>query len=107
MALDTLKNLEGPSRRRFLRWACAAGAVLAVDRARYLNVLNDTAGYAMAQDASCALTAKSVHIVAGDGGFAWFQLLWPHIEIAASGNNNFAFHAFGEETIADDTDKPL
>lgn len=107
MTIHTLKNLEGPSRRRFLKWAAAAGALLAVDRARYLNVLDDLAGVAMAQDASCALTNKSVHIVAGDGGFAWFQLLWPHNEIAASGNDSFAFHAYGEETIASDTDKPF
>ncbi|NUP09628.1 MAG: twin-arginine translocation signal domain-containing protein [Polyangiaceae bacterium] len=107
MVIDALKNLEGPSRRRFLKWAAAAGALLAVDRARYLNILNDTAGVAMAQDASCALTNKSVHIVAGDGGFSWFQLLWPHVEIAASGNDNFAFHAYGEEESATDTDKPF
>src|SRR5688572_18396237 len=106
MALDMLKNLEGPSRRRFLRWACAAGALLAVERSRFLNVLNDTAGVAMAQD-SCGVTNKSVHIVAGDGGFAWFQLLWPHNDIAASNNENFAFHAFGEQTMATDTDKPF
>lgn len=104
---DILKNLEGPSRRRFLRWATAAGALLAVERSRFLTVLDDNAGLAMAQDASCSLTNKSVHIVAGDGGFAWFQLLWPHIEIAASGNNNFAFHAYGQETAATDTDKPF
>lgn len=108
MALDdTLKNLEGPSRRHFLRWASAAGALLAVDQARLLEVLNDTAGLAMAQDASCSTTNKSVHIVAGDGGFSWFQLLWPHNEIAASNDPGFAFHAYGEQVMPDDTDKPF
>ncbi len=107
MALDILKNLEGPSRRRFLKWLGAAGALLAIDRSRFLNVVNDTAGVAMAQDASCALTNKSVHVVAGDGGFSWFQLLWPHNEIAASNNDAFAFHAFGQQVTATDTDKPF
>lgn len=107
MAMDILKNLEGPSRRRFLKWASAAGALLAVDRVRYLEVLDQHGGYAMAQDASCAATNKSIHFVAGTGGFAWFQLLWPHNEIAASGNQNFAFHAYGEEKLATDTDKPF
>jgi len=107
MVMDTLKNLQGPSRRRFLRWACAASALLAVDRSRYLNLLGENAGVAMADEAACSATNRSVHIVAGDGGFAWFQLLWPHVEIAASGNENFAFHAYGEETQATDTDKPF
>ncbi|MFO0555852.1 MAG: twin-arginine translocation signal domain-containing protein [Polyangiaceae bacterium] len=107
MVMDTLKNLEGPSRRQFLKWACAAGAALAVERARFLNVINDMGGEALAQAASCAATNKSFHIVAGDGGFAWFQLLWPHVEIAKSNNDSFAFHAYGEQTDATDTDKPF
>jgi hypothetical protein len=104
MAIDTLKNLHGPSRRRFLRWAGAAGALLALDRARFLDALSDTAGTAIAQEASCAATMKSFHIVAGDGGFAWFQLLWPHNEIAAAQNPSFAFHAPGQAIQANDTD---
>jgi hypothetical protein len=107
MAIDVLKNLEGTSRRRFLRWAGAAGALLGLERANFLNVLSDSAGVAMADAASCAATMKSFHIVAGTGGFAWFQLLWPHNEIAAAGNDNFAFHAPGQQTMAADTDKPF
>jgi len=61
----------------------------------------------MAADAACHPTNRSVHIVAGTGGFAWFQLLWPHNDIAAAGNANFAFHAPGEQTLAANTDKPL
>ncbi len=105
MAIDTLKNLNGRSRRRFLRWAGAAGALLALDRARMLDALSDSAGVAMADEAACALTMKSFHLVAGDGGFAWFQLLWPHNEIATAGNANFAFHAPGQQVKATDTDK--
>ncbi len=102
---ERLKNLEGRSRRNFLRWASAAGAALALDRARVLDVISDSGGTALAEEGSCALTQRSVHIVAGDGGFAWFQLLWPHVEIARSNNAGFAFHAFGESTKAVDTDK--
>jgi hypothetical protein len=106
MAIDRLKNLEGESRRNFLRWMTTAGAVLALDRAKVLDVISDTAGAAMA-DASCGASNRSVHLVAGDGGFAWFQLLWPHVEIAMSGNDNFAFHAPGQAKLATDTDKPF
>lgn len=104
MVDDRLKNLEGRSRRHFLRWMTTAGAVLALDRAKVLDVIAGSAGSAMA-DASCGVTNRSVHLVAGDGGFAWFQLLWPHVEIATANNDNFAFHAPGQAKKAEDTDK--
>lgn len=104
MVDDRLKNLEGKSRRNFLRWMTTAGAVLALDRAKVLDVIADSAGSAMA-DASCGVTNRSIHLVAGDGGFAWFQLLWPHVEIAKANNDNFAFHAPGQAMKAPDTDK--
>jgi hypothetical protein len=107
MTIDLLKNLDGTSRRRFLKWTAAAGAVFALDRAKVLDVVSDTAGTAMADDAACATTMRSVHIVAGDGGFAWFNLLFPHNEVATSNNDGFAFHAQGKAIKATDTDKPF
>jgi hypothetical protein len=107
MVIERLKNLQGPSRRSFLRWSTAVGAALALDRSKVLNVIADSAGSAMADTASCAATNKSVHIVAGNGGFAWFQLLWPHVEIAQSNNQSFAYHAFGQGGLASGSDKPL
>ncbi len=107
MVIERLKNLQGPSRRSFLRWSTAVGAALALDRAKVLNFISDSAGSAMADTAACAATNKSVHIVAGNGGFAWFQLLWPHIEIAQSNNQNFAYHAFGQGGLATGSDNPL
>lgn len=107
MAIDTLKNLRGASRRRFLRYAAAGGALLTLERTRFLDALSDSAGTAMADEAACALTNKSFHIVAGDGGFAWFQLLWPHTEVATAGSDTFAFHAPGQQIKATDTDRDL
>lgn len=104
MVIESLKNLQGNSRRNFLRFTAAAGAVLALDRAKVLDVVSDSAGTAMADEASCSTTCRSVHIVAGDGGFAWFQLLWPHNDIATSNDPDFAFHAKGQAVKAD-TDK--
>jgi hypothetical protein len=106
MVIERLKNLEGPSRRSFLKYATAAGAVFALDRAKVLDVISDSAGTAMADDA-CATTCRSVHIVGGNGGIAWFSLLWPHVEIANSNDPNFAFHAQGKQVAAKDTDKPF
>src|SRR6185295_19448956 len=105
MVIERLKNLQGNSRRHFLRFAAAAGAVFALDRAKVLDVISDSAGTAMADD-SCATTNRSVHIVAGNGGFAWFTLLFPHVDIATANNDNFAFHANGMATKATDTDNP-
>ncbi len=107
MVDDKLKNLQGNARRNFLRWTAAAGVVLGLDRAKVLDVIADTAGTGMADAASCATTNRSVHLVAGIGGFAWFQLLWPHVQIAKANNVNFAFHANGKSTDAADTDKPF
>ena len=67
--------------------SAAAGAVFALDRAEVLNVISDSAGSAMADEGACsATTNRSIHIVAGGGGFAWFQLLWPHNAVAAANN---------------------
>jgi hypothetical protein len=99
-----LKTLQGNSRRNFLRWATTAGAVLALDRSRVLDVIADSGGSALADEGACAATNRSVHIVAGDGGFSWFQLLWPHLSVARSNNDGFAFHAYGKTTKAQDTD---
>ncbi len=105
MVDDKLKHLEGTARRSFLRWSVAAGAVLALDRSKVLDAIADSAGSAMADEASCAATNRSVHLVAGNGGFAWFQLLWPHVEVAKANNPKFAFHANGKFTEALDTDR--
>lgn len=107
MVDERLKNLDGRARRSFLKWTAAAGAILALDRAKVLNVIADSGGTALADEATCSLTNRSVHLVAGDGGFAWFQLLWPHVEIATSTNDGFAFHAKGQQKKATDTDKPF
>ena len=75
---DRLKDLRGTSRRSFLRWGVAASVALGLDRARFLNIINDTAGSAMADTAANSATSKSVHLVAGNGGLAWFTQLFPY-----------------------------
>lgn len=107
MADDRLKNLRGNSRRNFLKFASAVGAAVALDRSEVLNVIADSGGHALADAAGCSETNRSISLVAGQGGFAWFQLLFPHIEVAKANNNNFAFHAFGNTVDAQDTDKPF
>lgn len=107
MADERLKNLRGPGRRDFLRWSATVGALLGLERARFLDALSGTAGTAMADQAACASTNRSVHLVAGNGGFAWFQLLWPHVDVAKNGGANVAYHTPGQAQDVPGTDKPL
>ncbi len=102
-----LKELRGSGRRDFLRWSATVAAVLGLERSRFLNVLSDTTGSAMADQAACPTTNRSVHLVAGNGGLAWFQLLFPHTDVALNGNAQAAFHALGKAKSAVGTDKPL
>ena len=106
MADDRLKNLRGPGRREFLRWSGTLAAVLGLDRARFLDALSGSAGVAMADQAACATTNRSIHMIAGNGGLAHFQLIWPHVDIAKQTTGNFAFHAMGK-AVAAVADNPL
>jgi hypothetical protein len=104
-----LQNLRGSGRRDFLRWSATLAAVLGLDRARFLNALSDSAGVAMADGASCASTARSVHCVAGNGGLSNFTLLFPQVAIAqgSAANPSFAIANPGKTTMAAGTDMPL
>lgn len=102
-----LKDLHGTGRRDFLRWSATLAAVLGLERSKFLDALSGSAGVAMADQASCGSTMRSVHLVAGNGGFAWFQLLFPHTDVAMNGGGNVAFHALGKAKQAAGTDKPL
>jgi hypothetical protein len=53
--------------------------------------MSDVAGSASADTASGDFTNRSVHLVGGNGGFAWFTLLFPHSAIATGSATNAAF----------------
>jgi hypothetical protein len=74
------------TRRALIKWSVAAGAALGVSRSKVFEILERTAGKDVAFAAAENATARSVHIIAGNGGNAWFQLLWPHNDIAAANN---------------------
>jgi hypothetical protein len=95
------------TRRALIKWSVAAGAALGVSRAKVFEILERTAGKDLAFAAAENPTARSVHIIAGNGGNAWFTLLWPHNDIAAANNPNFAWHRPGESSLIPGTDKPL
>ncbi|MBK9033765.1 MAG: hypothetical protein IPL61_21280 [Myxococcales bacterium] len=94
-------------RRELIKWSLFTGAALGLSRWKVFEVLEDSIDSALAADACALPTNRSVHLVAGNGGFAWFQLLWPHNAVAAAGSDTFAFHAPGQQLIAAGTDRPL
>jgi hypothetical protein len=95
------------TRRALIKWSVAAGAALGVSRSKIFEILERTAGRDVAMAAAANPTTRSVHVIAGNGGAAWFQLLWPHNDIAAANNTNFAWHRPGESMLVSGTDKPL
>lgn len=95
------------SRRALIKWTVAGAAALGLPRWKAFEILGVAGGNALADAAACAPTNRSVHIIGGNGGFAWFQLLWPHNDVAAAGSSTFAFHAPGQQVMATGTDKPL
>lgn len=95
------------TRRALIKWSVAAGAALGVSRSKVFEILEKTAGRDLAYAAAENATTRSFHLIAGNGGAAWFQLLWPHNDIAAANNANFAWHRPGESSLIAGTDKPL
>ncbi len=106
MADQRLKDLRGASRRHFLKWTAVAAAGLGLERARFLDALSGVGGVALADQAACTLTNKSIHINAANGALAWYTLLFPHIEQATVNNANYAFHEVGKGTMVAGTDRP-
>lgn len=108
-----MKDLRGDSRRTFLKLVGAAGAAFALERSKVLNYLLDEGGTALA-DSSCSKSCRSVHIIGGNGSFAWFQLLWPHLDVAMTTDPaqqaKFAYHSYatpGTFVDAVGPDKPF
>lgn len=95
------------TRRALIKWSVAAGAALGVSRAGVFDILERTAGKDVAFAAADNAMTRSVHLVAGNGGLAWFSLFWPQVEIAMANSNTFAYHKPGQATLVPGTAKPL
>ena len=72
------------SRRALIKWSLAAGAALGVSRATVLEVLEKAGGKHVVEAAAATPNKRSVHIRGGTGGIAWYQLMWPHNDVAAA-----------------------
>ncbi len=101
-----LKDLRGPGRRAFLRWSTAVAACLGLERARFLNVLGDTAGTAAADTAACRATNLLISIVDGNGGLSNWTQIFPFMK-AIGGAGGFAHYAVGKGVAATGYDTPF
>lgn len=106
MVDQRLKELRGTSRRDFLRWSATVAACLGLERARLLNVLNDTAGTAAADTAQCNTTFRHIHVVDGQGGLSNWTLAFPIPAVVKGNNAQFSHYAIGKGVDAMGYDKP-
>ncbi|HEY0254395.1 MAG TPA: hypothetical protein VGC41_22865, partial [Kofleriaceae bacterium] len=94
------------TRRALIKWTVAAGAALGVSRGKVIEILEKTAGKETAFQAATSAATRSVHVCAGNGGLAWFTLLFPQVAIAKSGDANFSYHKPGMAVDFQGTDRP-
>ncbi|MDB5215716.1 MAG: hypothetical protein JWO86_3643 [Myxococcaceae bacterium] len=106
MVDQRLKELRGPGRREFLRWSATVAACLGLERARFLNVLGDTAGTAAADTAACANTNRLISIVDGNGGLSNWTQIFPFAKVIGSTNAQYSHYALGKGVAATGYDKP-
>lgn len=104
---ERLKELRGQNRRDFLRWGATVAACLGLERARFLNVINDTVGTAAADTAACATTRRHIHFRDGGGGLSNWTLIWPFPKVISSTNANYSHYALGKGVAATGYDKPF
>jgi hypothetical protein len=100
-----LKELRGTGRRDFLRWSATVAACLGLERARFLNVMNDTAGSAAADSIACAQINRHIHIVDGNGGLSNWTLPFAIPAVIQSTNAQYSHYALGKAVAAAGYDK--
>jgi hypothetical protein len=83
------------SRRALIKWTVAAGAALGVTRSKVLDILERVGGPTLAAAAAENPTRRSVSLIAGTGGLAWFTLLWPQPDVALAANPALSWHKPG------------
>jgi hypothetical protein len=95
------------TRRALIKWSVAAGAALGVSRAKVFDILEKSGGRDLAYAASANPTSRSVHVVAGNGGLAWFTQLWPINGIAGANSQTLCWNFPGAGTVVAGTDRKL
>jgi hypothetical protein len=92
-------------RRALIKWSVAAGAALGVSRSKVFDILERSGGRELAFAAAANPTSRSVHIVAGNGGLAWFTQLFPFNGIASQNSATLSYNFPGMSSKVAGTDK--
>ena len=102
-------DIPDHARRDFIKWTVGLGAALGLRPWKVFEVQESIVGPALAQQASCSPVNRSVHIIAGNGGFAWFTQLWPHADQATKAGASFYATGMGTQQAVDTeaNDHPL
>jgi len=107
MVDQRLKELRGTNRRDFLRWSATVAACLGLERSRFLNVLGDTAGSALADTAACVSSMRSIHIRDGNGGLSNWTQVFPFVKVIGSTTATYSHYALNKGVAATGYDKPF
>jgi hypothetical protein len=89
-------DLPDHARRNFIKWTVGLGAALGLRPWKVFEVQESIVGPAVAASATQSPTNRMVMLHAGNGGFAWFTQLWPHMDQAMTAGR--AFYATGQVT---------
>lgn len=81
--------LRGASRRQFVQSVLSASAALGLGPTRAMELLDSLGGSALAQAAM--VPRRTVNIIAGRGGFAWFHFLWPFPKVISQFQSGYAY----------------
>jgi hypothetical protein len=83
-------DLPDHARRNFVKWTIGLGAALGLRPWKVWEVQESIIGPAAAQSAKMPV-CRAVHLVAGNGGLAWFTQLWPFTNQATQQGRSFLF----------------
>ena len=92
-------DIPDHARRNFIKWSVGLGAALGLRPWKVFEVQESIVGPALADQASCSPVNRSLHVIAGNGGFAWFTQLWPHADQATKAGASF--YMTGKATAQD------
>ena len=82
-------DIPDHARRDFIKWTVGLGAALGLRPWKVFEVNESIVGPAVAQQASCASVNRFVGNIMGNGGFAWMNQLWPHIDQSTKAGASF------------------
>jgi hypothetical protein len=86
------------ARRDFIKWSVGMGVALGLKPWKVFEATESVLGPAFADSAATAQALRTIHVIAGNGGLAWFTQVFPFAAIAADTTGNLSFYKPGMVT---------